>query len=86
MTRAWEVDEARWRKLAEQCGLDAEQTIATTKETAARAPEALSAAREEARHGDEWTNPDVVEQRIEATIRAAHKYKRIMGLMVAGKQ
>ena len=78
MTRAWEVDETRWRRLAEECRLDPEETIGTAKETAVRAPDALSAAREEAKRDDEWRNPEVVEQRIESTIKAARKYAEII--------
>ena len=86
MIRAWEVDEARWRKLAERCRLDAGQTVAIAKEIAAQAPEALAAAREEGREDDEWKNPEAVERRLESTIKAARRYAQILGVRDAGRR
>ena len=77
MTRAWDVDQARWRTLAEQCRLDPDETVKTVAETALEAPEALATAREEARRDDEWREPEIVEQRIESTIETALRYAEI---------
>lgn len=78
MMRAWEVDENRWRKLAEQCRLDPDDTIKTARETALYAPEALATARAECRDTDEWQDAKVVEQRVDDTIRVAERYARIL--------
>ena len=86
MIRAWEVDEAKWRKLAERCRLDAAQTVATAKEVAAQAPEALATAREEGREDDEWKNPEAVERRLESTIKAARRYAQILRVRDAGRR
>ena len=85
MGRAWEVDETRWRALADQCKLDHETVLETVRETASCAPAALAAAREECRDNDEYGDPKAVEERIEAVIRAAERYARVMGGMPRGK-
>ena len=79
MRRAWDVDEARWRALADRCRLNPEHVLDTVRETARDAPVALAAARDECRERDEYRDPDIVDKRIEATIAAARRYARTMG-------
>ena len=79
VTRAWDVDEGTWRKLASACWLDPEDTVSTVKDTAQRAAEALATAREEARGRDEWKDPHITDRRIEAAIGAARRYASIVG-------
>ena len=78
-TRAWDVDERTWRELARECRLDPEETVLTVRETASQAADALATAREEARGDDEWKEPQITDQRIEAVISAARKYAKIVG-------
>ena len=85
MKRAWEVDEARWRLLAGQCRIDEETVLKTVRETAACAPAAIAAAREECRDNDEYRDPKAVERRTDAVIRAAERYARVMGVIPGGK-
>ena len=85
MKRAWEVDETRWRALAKQCKLDEETVLTTVRETATFAPAAIAAAREECRDHDEYRDRETMEKRIDAVIRAAEKYARVMGVIPGGK-
>ena len=80
MGSASEVDETRWRALADQCKLDHDTVLETVRETASATPAALAAARKECREDNEYGDPETVEERIEAIIHATEHYAGVIGM------
>ena len=75
---AHQVDEAHWRRLAERSQLDVGQTLDLVREVVRDTPEALAEAAEQCRQHDEWHAAGTVRQRIDAAIRSAQRYARII--------